>query len=199
MGETANHGAASYNKGHSLEIAVGQAHALELRNRLLQGASVKDLVPVIQGEWGVLKDKKPATVQTMLYRYSRKVVKQEAMQRVLATVEKAGHLSVTTLEDLSTLCKQQHGRVKKALALEEKGGQMLLTDMATKQIGLLAGMLKDLALLQMETGILPRAPKTVKGMMVGADGSPTAFGWVENDDTLLLALQSSVQATHDPT
>lgn len=198
MPERPNHGAASYNNGTKLEILIGPDRAQEVSRLLLQGAEVKDLVPVIQNEWQLLTDKKPATVKTMLYRYNRQVVKRETLRRVAATVTTASHLAVTTLEDLSNLCKRQKLRVEKALTTEDLAKGML-TDMATKQITLYGSLLKDLAVLQIETGLLPRAPKTVKGMMMGPDGVPTAFGWVENDDALLDALKSTQAVTYDPT
>jgi hypothetical protein len=189
-------GPSSYNAGKQLEIQLGPERAAELKSLLLQGKPVRELVPIVQNEWKLFEDKKPGTVQTMLYRYSRGVVKQEAVARVLAAASSSKHVRVTSLEELQDLCEKQKRRLGRALELEEKMNGVL-TDQATNQIRLLSDMLKNLALLQLETGLLPRAPKTVKGMMMGGDGQITQFGWVENDDALLDQLTQQTQVTDD--
>jgi hypothetical protein len=189
-------GARAYNNGKQLEIQLGPDRVQQLKLLLTEGKSVKGLVSVVQGEWGLFTDKKPSTVQTMIYRYSRETVKKEAVQRVMATVERRGHVKVSTLEDLADLCEKQKRRVIKAMALEDKMNGMV-TDLANNQIRLLADMLSKLAFLQLETGLLPRAPKTVKGVMVGTDGQVTAFGWTENDDDLLNHLTHEIQVTDE--
>jgi hypothetical protein len=199
VAERLNTGAASYNKGSQLEIVIGQPNALDLRNRLLQGEKVKDLVTLVMDTWGFFADKKASTVSTMIYRYSREIVAKDTAKRVLDTVKSGRHVAVTTLEELTELCQKQKNRLEAALKTEAQMGG-LLNDMTTKQVQLLGGLLKDLAVLQLETGLLPRAPKTVKGLMMGPDGQPTAFGWVESDEALLDALKSTVKPVieHDP-
>ena len=180
-------GPAAYQNGRRIEAEVGPEKAAQLRAMLASGKSAKDMVPVIQGEWNLMTDKKPNTVLTMLHRYSRSYVKTETIQRVMATVKNSKHVKVSSLEDLAQLCEKQKGRLKAALKME-KTMNGLLTQQGSNEIRLLAGMLKDLALLQIETGLLPRAPKTVQGFNVDPQGRATHFGWVENEESLLQRL-----------
>ena len=189
-------GPKAYEINKQLEMELGPDRVRELKLRLTQGESVKTLVPVVQETWGLFPNKKPSTVSTILYRYNRDTVKKEAAARVLATVEKAGHLKVSSLLDMADLCEKQKQRVTKALDLEDKMSG-LLTDQASDQIRLLSDMLGKLAYLQLETGLLQRAPKTVKGVMLGADGQATTFGWVESDDDLLNRLTIESQVVRD--
>lgn len=190
-------GPKAYNDGLQLERLLGPDRTTELRSRLTQGQTVKSLAPVVQGEWGFFADKKISTVETMLHRYAREVVKKHAIQRVMATVTKRGHVSVSTLETLSDLCQTQQKRLQRALSVEAKMNG-LLNDGTTAQIKLLADMLSKLAYLQLETGLLPRAAKTVKGVMMGEDGKPVQFGWVENDDSLLERLGQEIDGRAEP-
>jgi hypothetical protein len=122
-------------------------------------------------------------------------VNNETVERVLNTVANGGRIEVTTLQELTGLCKIQRQRVEKALATESKS-PVSLNSQTTDQIRLLGSMLNALAKLQVETGLLPRAaPKTVQGIMLGTDGVPTAFGWSEDDDQLLKQLHAQSQTT----
>jgi hypothetical protein len=179
-----------------MEAHLGTEKTALVKNLLLQGESINDLVKRIQDEWGLMTDKKPATVQTMLYRFSRGIVKKETVRRVIDTVTASKHVRVTTLTELAGLCEKQKKRLEKALTMESKGPMLL--SMVSNEFRLMKDMLRDLALLQIETGILPRAPKTIAGMISDpSTGKVTNFAWMEGDESLLDALRSEARLSFD--
>lgn len=177
----------AYNTGVALEARIGPEKSAQLRSCLLQGMKVPTLIRKIKDEWGLLPELKDSTVQTMLYRFGRGVVKVETAQRVMKTIASCKHVKVTTLEEIGFLIEKQKKRLEKALAMEEK--TPLLLDSTRKEMLLLKDLLRDLAYLQIETGILPRVPKTVQGMLVGGDGKTALFSWQLSDDDLLRGLR----------
>ena len=59
----------------------------------------------------------------------------------------------------------------------------------TNEIRLLKDMLVDLGRVQMETGLLPRAAKTIKGTVTGADGQIKEFAWTEEQEELFKEIE----------
>jgi hypothetical protein len=187
--------------GRSLEIYLGHDRTQELRQRLLEGQPVAELVRLIQNEWGRMREYKPGSLKTLLYQYSKHVVRPMMVDRVTRFADRRSpgggtHLQISSLQELSALCEVQRVRVEKCLAAEQKKGAPI-NPQATEQIRLLTDMLHKLANLQIDVGLLPRAPKTVRGMMLGGDGTPCAFGWTESDEELLRRIKAETQITYE--
>jgi hypothetical protein len=189
--------AKAYDSGRQLEVHLGPEKAKQVSNLLLQGEKISNLVERIQGEWKLMLDKKPETVRTILYRYNRGVTKKQTVKRVIDTVTVSKHVKVTTLTELADLCAKQKKRIEKALTMEDRAP--LLLEAASREMRLLKDMLRDLALLQIETGILARAPKTIQGMISDPSGRTTQFAWLESDENLLSALKEEAGMLDDRT
>ena len=185
---------------HRLEIHLGPDKTQDIRLRLNQGQPIAELVSLIQDEWGLMRDYKPTSLKTLLYQYSKHVVRPAIVERVARFADRrtpggGSHVEVSSLQELSALCEIQRARVEKCMMLEKPGAP--INPQATEQIRLLTDMLHKLAGLQIEVGLLPRAPKTVRGMMLGGDGKPCLFGWTVSDDELLQRLKAETQITYE--
>ena len=92
------------------------------------------------------------------------------------------------MDELEEMVRIQRVRVDKMLALEE--GKPMLIGATTGEIKLLKEMLVDLGRVQLETGFLTRAPKTIKGVLANARGERIEFSWTEEQEQLYRELEN---------
>ena len=139
-----------------------------IRSFFLEGKSLIDIVRIIQDDWGELTDMLPGTAQRMLSRYKTEVhdpkvllqadtldagTKKEIITRMRGQLD--------TLDEMKSLCIEQTARYK-AMALKAEQTLTAKNESQAAQEGeRLHRMLKELASLQMEAGIIPRAPRIV--------------------------------------
>lgn len=159
---------------------------------LLDGKPAMAIAKLMQEEWGVLKGDKPDTIKKMLERYRSQDLRSRTIQTIAAQVTGA-HLGGITkklnaVEELAQLTQVQKTRFEKALKLEE--GKPLLLQSTTGEAKLFKEMLVELGKLQLETGIIQRAPKKLTGSITDADGTVKQFEWSEEQEALYRNLEA---------
>jgi hypothetical protein len=158
----------------------------QLDDMLLKGIVASEATRIIQSEWKIWLDEKPATVKKRLERYRSGELKQRLVARVAGTTNgiRAATLAqrVNAMDELEVLVGQQKTRFSKALDMEQKAP--LLLKQATDEGRLLKEMLVELGRLQLETGVLARAAKKVKGTLTDSEGIERSFEWTSEQETL---------------
>lgn len=137
---------------------------------LLSEGSVMELVRLIQGKWGLLTETAPDTLRRYLHRYKLELIepKQIAIAAKFSHTENvrrvADQVELLTarfepLQELEKLIHTQNARVAKMAILEDKSPTLF--DSQTKNIAVLHTMLKDLAGLHMDVGMIRKVPMQV--------------------------------------
>ena len=172
-------------------VDLGEEKVEDINDRMIRGESISSIVRVIHEDWQVLPEMKAPALHKMLSRYRLSVVKPEQKQHLIELVEarKPAALakSLNALNELEKAILLQWERVQKWQAQQQQMG-LPIKDMR-EDLRLLKEMLRDLGMLQLETGILKRAPKTTLGEFFGADGSRGAFIQTEVWDEAMQELE----------
>jgi hypothetical protein len=175
----------------------------EVDTRLNAGTPAREVVGWLQGD-GHLTDKKPDSLKKMLERYKSSDLLEKTRALVLdATKGMSSPVlsrKLNAMHELNDLCVLQRARVDKILLTENKNEHMVLKQ-ASEEIKLLKENLVALGNLQLETGALRRAPKTVSGTMVDDNGQATSFEWTEETAKLfdlLDGLDPNLVIEHQP-
>ncbi|QIG66796.1 hypothetical protein EVB27_127 [Rhizobium phage RHph_TM16] len=175
----------------------------EIDNRLNNSIPAREIVIWLQDE-GHLTDKNPASLKKMLERYKGSDLLDKNRALVLdATKGMSAPVlakKLNAMTELNDLCVIQRARVDKMLLTEGKNDALVLKQ-TSEEIKLLKENLVALGNLQLETGALRRAPKTVSGTMVTEDGQATTFEWTEENAKLfsiLDGLDPNLVIEHDP-
>ncbi len=158
-------------------VSLGEERVNRIREMMIGGESISNIVRTIQSEWQSLTDMTEVALHKMLSRYRMSQVKPAQKQEIAQIIEakKAPALrkSLNAINELEDAVALQAVRVKKWLAQESQ--MSLPIKDAREDLRLLKDMLRDLGMLQLETGILKRAPKTTLGQFFGVDGQAGAF------------------------
>lgn len=137
-------------------------------------------------------------LKKILERYRKGELRARTIERI-ATAQKtdATHTvakRMNAMDELQDLCSQQRYRLDKLLMREgntvENG--ILLKD-ATREIEVMKNLLVDLGRLQLETGVIARAPKNYKGSITDANGVTATFEWTEEQEKLFAELEGLEQ------
>lgn len=171
----------------------------EVESRLTGGEPTKVVAAWIQGECKLFLQMKPDTLRKNLERYKT----GELRKKVLSRITEATHgLALPTiarrlnaLDELERLAAIQRGRVDKMLGLED--GKPMLLKSTTEEIRALQGILVDMGKLQLDTGFLARATRSVKGEIVEANGEVKRFEWTEAQERLYQELERATAAIAD--
>lgn len=151
---------------------LGTEKVAEIDNLLLHGRSAPEVAKVIHEDWNKLTDIKRDNLARQLRRYRKEMDVSIAARQQVARRDGKSLLRVSeqiekidVIEDLNSLIHSQKMRINRLLEHEsslpvEKG---LVSDVKYEMQQLIA-MYKLIANLQLETGIMRRAPKTVSGM-----------------------------------
>lgn len=172
---------------------LGPEVLAQIDSKLLTGDSALTVATWIQGELGQLTQLKPESLKKTLERYRRSELRNKTIERMAKAQTSDATTTIqkrfNALEEMTEMVKLQRARVDKLLLRESQlPGGLLLKD-TTTEISLLKGMLMDLGRIQLETGVLVRAPKTVKGSMTMPDGSTGEFAWTVEQEELFLELE----------
>ena len=168
--------------------SLGEERMQEVDSRLLSGEPCSAIAAWIQVDLGKLKDIKPASLKKTLERYRETELRNRTLERIaqaqsgsaIKTIQKR----LNALDEMEEIVRFQRIRVDKIMMRESKLPEGILLKDTSNEIRLLKDMLLDLGKLQLETGLLPRAAKTFKGSMVGADGEVRQFEWTEEQEEL---------------
>lgn len=137
-------------------------------NHLILDKSMNALVDLMQGEWNVCTNiKKDSLLQAIIRYKQNQITPRQAKTAVrlgapdniakIAALQVKMENVLNPVDQMEVLIQKQLQRLEKMSVTEAK--MPTLMDVMTKNIGLLHGQLKDLAILQMNLGILRRVPK----------------------------------------
>lgn len=137
---------------------------------LMKGASPMDVADLIMNQWGLYQNEvKLESFAKQLQRYRRRQL-DPGLERGYRRAHKRGapeldafNTNINVMEELGQLILTHKQRIYKLLE-REKTMPVLLSDVR-HEMKELVNMLKVLADLQLETGVLKRAPKQVSGML----------------------------------
>jgi len=170
--------------------ALGTDIVLQIDEKLIAGETGRMVADWLQ-KGGLLPDVKREALIRMIERYRGTEVREKLVKRIADAQSGKSLITIarraTALEELEEIARIQRKRVDKMLALED--GKPMLITAASNEIRMLKEILVDLGHMQMETGVIVRAPKTIKGVMMGRNGEEFAFSWTEEQAKLYQELE----------
>lgn len=175
--------------------SLGEDRLHEIDSRLISGEPCSAIARTIQTEWGKLKDIKPESLKKTLERYRETELRERTLARIaeaqrgqsIKTVQKR----LNALEEMEELVKKQVLVFDKVLMRESQLPEGIVLKDRRDEARLLKDMLVDLGRLQLETGLLARAPKTIKGHMTSPTGEVRQFEWTEEQEELYRAIEAA--------
>lgn len=145
---------------------LGPERMSTIEYRLLRGDGPTAVARLIQDEWKEYTDVKEATLIKQLVRYTEsELANQMALHKDEPDSEKRQELitkldeQLSVVDEMAALVKVQKDRLEKGLKFEKK--MPTLSSHVNTEVRLLKDTLKDLAHVQLETGILHRASHKV--------------------------------------
>lgn len=152
--------------------ALGVDKVAQVDTLLLKGTTASELAVIIQNDWGDMQDLSISAVERQLRRYRRDIDVKVAARQEVALRDDKTLLAVTrqveqidVIEDMNSLIHTQKIRINRLLEHEASRelSEGLLSDVKYEMQQLIA-MYKLISTLQLETGLMRRAAKTVSGM-----------------------------------
>jgi len=150
----------------------------------------------LQGELGLLTDLKESSLKKNLERYRSKDLKKRLYETVVdlhrgksvAGIQR----QLIALDGLNDAALIQKSRVEKILAKEGQLPVGILLKQASDEMRLFKEMLVELGKMQLETGVMRRAPKTTTGSTFDPEtGQEQQFSFTEEWDKLYAKLEHS--------
>lgn len=149
-------------------MGLGQERVSLIKTMMLDGKSAAHISRVMQHDWGVLTQRKEESLARLLVRYRKLEVDPKiALQSDALPDDLKEELvarmnsQLNTLDEMSTLCVEQMARYKIHSIEAARTGKRSALSSAAVEGQRLHNMLKDLAGIQMDAGIIPRAPRIV--------------------------------------
>lgn len=170
---------------------LGVAIVEQVDKMLFAGTVPSQIAKWLHEDQKVLLDLKLGSIQKNLERYRDKVlptkVKAElAETKVLTPAVKKKLLAIDALSDLVAI---QMGRLDKVLVKEN--GSPFLMKSASDEGRLLKEMLIELGKLQLETGVMKKAPKTFSGSTFDpSTGEVKQFSWTEEQEQMFKTIEN---------
>jgi hypothetical protein len=171
---------------------LGPDIVAQVDDRLLSSETCSAVASWMQNELGVLKDLKPGSLKKNLERYRASDLADRVVQEIKAKVPMSGvKKTLIAIDGLEDLVEIQRGRLEKLLMKEATLPAGILLGQTKDEIRLLKDTLVELGKLQLETGIMRRAPKTLSGTVTDqASGEVKHFTWSEEQSKLYAQLES---------
>jgi hypothetical protein len=171
---------------------LGKEKMAAIDSMLTKGIVASQVAALIKDEWKALPGVKVESVKKMLERYRKSELRQRIVDQVAGTTAglRASTLQkkASAMDMLQELVEIQTGRFKKMLVKEQP--TPLLMKQVSDEGRLLKEMLVELGRLQLETGVLARAPKKVTGQVTDASGQVSTFEWTQEQDELFKSIES---------
>ena len=181
-------------RAHLKLKSVGEGLMHQVDEKLKFGNSSHDVAKFLHDQ-EALTDVKHDSLRKMLDRYRQTELRDKTIAALTHAQTRSGAVNIVkrlhAIDELEELCRVQHSRLTKVLQQEEKAP--LLIKSVGEEASRLQSMLVNLASLQLETGLIQRAPKKVFGTMTTPDGKPHEFTWTEEFDKLNEELQEFEQ------
>lgn len=174
----------------------------EIDTRLLSGDGGTAIAKWLQEEVGLLPDEKQGSIKKSLERYRARDLRQRLIAQVSSANKHSSlakvHGKLNALDNLASLIEAQQLRVGKMLKREENLPAGMILGDTKHEMRLLKDMLMELGRLQLETGIIKRAPRSVTGTMTH-NGEEVEFSWTEEQEKLYTQLEGSFKVIGDAT
>lgn len=162
---------------------LSEAQLAQFEAMLTRGGIYTDIIKVIKQEWKLFLDTSDRTLEDKIGRYNTHVMKPKLEYMTDSEKRQQLHAEVVKLEevvdvnkDLVRLACIQKRRVERITGIENlmmvPGSTTVptsITDEARKEIKVLADVLEKLAKVQLETGVIKRAPKFISGEIQRSD------------------------------
>lgn len=178
---------------HKLLLTIGPERIERVDSMFRQGESTGYVTRVIQDSWKLLTDVEPDTLKKALSTYRKDRVREAMVETLVEQhlVDPVTRLAnkVDPLNELYKLVYIQRGRVGDCLDKEGKTPK----ENTRKEINVFRQLLIDVANIQIEMGILPRATKSLR-TTVGEDGVMTFRMTEEEAGVVDVLLQDEVYA-----
>ena len=176
---------------------LGETTVQQVESRLLSGEGTTSVARHLKHELGAFPDLKEDSVKKNLDRYNAKVLKPRVLKEISdrAKGKSASGLQaqLNAMDEMTDLVDIQRGRLDKVLVVESKMTGMVAKHV-TNEVRLLKELLVELGKLQLDTGVMRRAPKTVTGHMHNpASGEISEFTWTEEQEDLYKQLETVPQ------
>lgn len=162
---------------------------------LYAGHSGEKVAAYLQEELGLYTDVKHGSLAKHLRTYRREVLPEKAIEEVAkfnGTFPEYVAVRMKPLQELEKVAATHKGRLLKVLQQEQqmKGG--LLMGQVSEALAAYQRSLTELAKLQIELGILQKAPRKVSGVITDEHGNVRTFDWTEEETALLREVESVV-------
>ena len=160
-----------------------------LKARLLEGQQVTAIARDMM-EAGHFEGMKYEAVIKTMYRFRDHLHEEKIKQIAAQPLAVLDHqTSISALKEFEEIVVLQKGRVLKSLAQEEK--TPFINQMTSGEIRLLGEVVDKLARLQMDTGVIKRAPKTIQGQFDVSQSQP--FCWSNEKEALASELGTVIE------
>jgi hypothetical protein len=173
----------------------------QVDSKLLSGESGLDVAKWLQDDAKQFVGDDVYNLKKTLERYRQGELRAKTIERI-ATAQKTDSTvtiarRMNALEEMQDLAKQQRARLDAMLMRESQMPNGILLKDATREVAMMKDLLVDLGRLQLETGVLARAPKSFKGSITNPDGTVKHFEWTEEQEKLFAELEGMDNARAD--
>lgn len=173
--------------------SLGEDVMAKLDSKLLSGETGLDVAKWIKEDLKLLPKDDIYSLKKCLERYRRSELRNKTIERIANVQAGDGITTIqrrfNAMEELTELSLQQRARVDKMIMREAAmPGGILLKD-TSREIALMKDLLVDLGRVQLETGLLQRASKSIKGTITDPDGTVKKFEWSEEQEELYQTLE----------
>lgn len=165
--------------------SLGEEKVVQLDRLLNRGEKTSKVCTLIQEGWEDLLDMSRPALIKMLNRYRNTalrgdLIKELAANGLLTTVK--GLKRLDALEEMTNMALIQKERVSKVYSKESK--MPLLMKQVTEELTLMNKLLDSLSRLQLEIGVLKRAPKDYHGSLTQDADEPGMVRFRITEETL---------------
>jgi len=184
--------AKAFTKLHTLPKEV----VAQVESKLLAGESPLAVANWLQVDMQVFKDMKVPTLKKNLERYRAVDLKDKVVSDILGANKGksvAGLAKkVSALEEITDMVMIQRARVE-GLMVKEKQMSGLTMKALSDEIRLFKELCSEMGKLQLEMGILARAPKKLTGSVSDPEtGIVRNFSWSEENDLMMKTIEATV-------
>lgn len=186
--------AKAFQKLHTLPVEIVQ----QVGDKLLQGESPLAVANWLQQDLKVFTDMKTPTLKKNLERYRSVDLKDKVVSDILGA-NKGKNVAglakkLSALDEIIDMVMIQRNRVEK-LMVTEANMKGLTMKTLSDEIRLFKELCAEMGKLQLEMGILARAPKKMTGTVSDpATGEVLNFSWSEENDQLMKTIEAGVVA-----
>lgn len=184
--------AKAFTKLHTLPAEL----VAEVEEKLLRGDSPLAVGTWLQEDMGVFKDMKLPTLKKNLERYRSTDLKDRVVSGILGA-NKGKSVStmkkqLSALDEITDMVMIQRARVE-GLMVKEKQMSGLTMKTLSDEIRLFKELCSEMGKLQLETGILARAPKKLTGSVSDpVTGEVRNFSWSEEYDHAMRTIEAEI-------